>query len=114
MGLMMPTLAGTLYQPLKGFVMKTTQLFAVAAFSTLAAFGAHADEADGSQFAVQFNSTRSVAEVRAEALNPVKISNGSPGFVGVTNSGLERSVVRAKAIAALRNGEIPQGEIGYM
>jgi hypothetical protein len=114
MGLMMPTLAGTLYQPLKGFIMKTTQLFAVAAFSTLAAFGARADEADGSQFAVQFNSTRSVAEVRAEALTPVKISNGSTGFVGVTNSGLERSAVRAKAIAALRNGEIPQGEIGYM
>lgn len=94
--------------------MKTTQLFAVAAFSALAAFGAHADEADGSQFAVQFNSTRSVAEVRAEALTPVKISNGGTGFVGVTTSGLERSVVRAKAIAALRNGEIPQGEIGYM
>lgn len=94
--------------------MKTTKLFAIAALSTLAAFGAHADEADSSQFAVQFKSTRSVAEVRAEAVNPVKTSNGGTGFIGVTNSGLERSTVRAQAISALRNGEIPQGEVGYM
>ena len=91
--------------------MKTTKLFAVTAFAAFAAFGAHADEADSSQFAIQFNSTRSVAEVRAEALNPVKISNGSTGFIGVTNSGLERSTVRTQAISALRNGEIAQGEM---
>ena len=91
--------------------MKTTKLFAVTAFAAFAAFGAHADEADSSQFAIQFNSTRSVAEVRAEALNPVKISNGSTGFIGVTNSGLERSIVRAQAISALHNGEIAQGEM---
>lgn len=110
----MPDLPGTLYQPLKGFIMKTTKLFAVAALSAFAAFAAHADEADGSQFAISVNSTRSVAEVKAEALNPVKISNGSTGFIGVTNSGLDRSTVHAQAISALRNGEIPQGEIGYM
>ena len=91
--------------------MKTTKIFAVAAFATLAAFGAHADEADSSQFALQFNSTRSVAEVRAEALNPVKISNGSTGFIGLTKSGLDRSTVRAEAVSALRKGEIAQGEM---
>ncbi|MDP1743033.1 MAG: DUF4148 domain-containing protein [Polaromonas sp.] len=95
-------------------MMKTTKLFAVAALSAFAAFGAHADEADGSQFAINFNSTRSVAEVKAEALTPVKVNNGSTGFIGVTKSGLDRSDVRAEAISALRNGEIPQGEIGYM
>ena len=94
--------------------MNTTKFFAIAAFATLASFGAQADEAGPSQFGIQFNSTRSVAEVRAEALNPVKISNGGTGFIGVTNSGLERSTVRAKAVAAVRNGEIPQGEAGYM
>ena len=96
--------------------MKTTKLFAVAALSAFAAFGAHADEADGSQFSVTVTSTRSAAEVKAEALNPIKIkiSNGSTGFVGVTQSGLQRDAVRAQAISALRNGEIPQGEIGYM
>ena len=97
--------------------MKTTKLFAVAALSAFAAFGAHADEADGSQFSVTVTPTRSAAEVKAEALNPIKISNGSngsTGFVGVTQSGLQRSTVRAQAISALHNGEIPQGEIGYM
>ena len=94
--------------------MKTTKLFAVAALSAFAAFGAHADEADGSQFTVNVNSTRSVAEVRAEALTPLKISNGSTGFIGVTSSSLDRGTVRTQAISALRNGEIPQGEVGYM
>ena len=94
--------------------MKTTKLFAVAALSAFAAFGAHADEADASQFSVSVTSARSAAEVRTEALNPIKISNGSTGFVGVTQSGLQRGTVRAQAISALRNGEIPQGEIGYM
>ena len=94
--------------------MKTTKLFAVAALSAFAAFGAHADEADGSQFSVTVTSTRSAAEVKAEALNPIKISNGSTGFVGVTQSGLQRDAVRAQAISALHNGEISQGEIGYM
>lgn len=94
--------------------MKTTKLFAVAALSAFAAFGAHADEADGSQFAANVTSTRSVAEVKAEALTPIKISNGSTGFIGVTNSGLDRSTVRSQAVSALRNGEIPKGEMGYM
>ena len=94
--------------------MKTTKLFAVAALSAFGAFGAHADEADGSQFTVNVNSTRSVAEVRAEALTPLKISNGSTDFIGQTSSSLDRGTVRTQAISALRNGEIPQGEVGYM
>ena len=94
--------------------MKTTKLLAVAALSAFAAFGAHADEPDASQFSVTVTSARSAAEVKAEALNPIKISNGSTGFVGVTQSGLQRDTVRTQAISALLNGEIPQGEIGYM
>ena len=94
--------------------MKTAKLFALAALSAFAAFGAHADEADASQFSAAITSTRSAAEVRTEALSPIKISNGSTGFVGVTQSGLQRDAVRAQAISTLRNGEIPQGEIGYM
>lgn len=98
----------------KDIIMKTTQLFAVAAFATLAAFGAHADEADGSQYGIKFNSVRSAAEVKAEARTPVRISNGSTGFIGVTNSGVDRSTVRAQAAAAVRAGQISQGEIGLM
>ena len=93
--------------------MKTTHIFAIAALSA-AAFGAHADEADGSQFAAQIDSQRSRAEVQAEARNPVQISNGSTGYIGLTQSGMARADVRAQAAAAVRNGTIPQGEMTVM
>ena len=92
----------------------TTRLIALAAFATLSTFAAHADEADGSERALTFNSTRSVAEVRAEALMPEHITNGGTGFVGVTNSVVTREAVKAQAVAALRAGRISQGEIGLM
>lgn len=94
--------------------MKTARILAVTALSALAAFGAQADEADGSQFAIKADSQRSRAEVQAEARNPVKISNGSTGVMEVSASGLERAEVRAQAAAALRAGEIPQGELSLM
>jgi hypothetical protein len=46
--------------------MKSSRLALVAAFATVAAFGAHADEADGSQNVVQFHGAKTRAEVRAE------------------------------------------------
>ena len=94
--------------------MNTTRLITIAALSAAAAFGAHADEADGSQFAARADSQRSRAEVQAEARNPVRISNGSTGVHAVTQSGVDRSEVRAQAAAAVRNGTIPQGELGMM
>ncbi len=93
--------------------MKTTHFFAIAALSA-AAFGVHADEADGSQFSVQVESQRSRAEVQAEARNPVKISNGSTGVIAMPQSGTDRAEIRAAAAAAVRNGTIPQGELGVM
>jgi hypothetical protein len=99
----------------QGFDMNTTtRLFAICAFTTLSAFAAHADEADGSERALSFTSTRSAAEVRAEAAMPVRIGNGSTGFIGVTSSGVTRADVRAEAAAALRAGRISQGETGLM
>ena len=91
-----------------------TRLFAVSALTALFAFSAHADEADGSERALNFNSTRSAAEVRAEALMPVRITNGGTGFIGVTNSAVSRAAVKAQAAAAVRSGQISQGEIGLM
>ncbi len=93
--------------------MKTAHIFAIAALSA-AAFGAHADEADGSQFAAQIDSQRSRAEVQAEARNPVKISNGSTGVFTLPQSVADRAEVRAAAAAAVRNGTIPQGEMTVM
>ena len=94
--------------------MKTTQLFAIAAFSALAAFGAHADEADGSQYGIKVMSSRSVSEVRAEAANPVRITNGGTGFIGVTDSALSTATVKAQAVQSARNGQTSKGEIGLM
>ena len=80
----------------------------------LSAAAAHADEADGSERALSFTSTRSAADVRAEALTPQRITNGGTGFIGVTSSGVSRAEVRSQAAAAVRSGRISQGEIGLM
>lgn len=92
----------------------TIRLIAISAFATLSAVAAHADEADGSDRALSFTSTRSAAEVRAEATMPHRITNGGTGFIGVTNSTVTREAVRAQAAAAVRSGRISQGEIGLM
>ncbi|MBI2772746.1 MAG: DUF4148 domain-containing protein [Burkholderiales bacterium] len=91
-----------------------TQLIAIAALATLSAFAAHADEADGSQRGLMFNSTRNAAEVQAEARMPVRISNGSTGFIGVTQSAVKAADVKAQAAAAVRTGQTSRGEIGLM
>lgn len=94
--------------------MNTLRTIAVSAFAVLSAFSAHADEADGSERALTFNSTRSAAEVRAEAATPVRISNGGTGFIGITNSGVSRADVRAQAADAVRSGRTSRGETGTM
>lgn len=92
----------------------TIRTIAIAAFAALSTLAAHADEADGSDRALTFKSTRSAAEVKAEAAMPVRISNGGTGFIGVTTSTVKREEVRAQAITALRSGRISRGETGTM
>ena len=46
---------------------KSVRFLSVAAVAAFAAFGAHADEADASQFATKFETSRTRAEVQAEA-----------------------------------------------
>jgi hypothetical protein len=46
--------------------MKISRIALAAAALSVATFGAQADEADNSQFALQFNGTRTRAEVQAE------------------------------------------------
>ena len=97
--------------------MNAFRFFAVAALATVASFGAHADEADGSQFAVQFNSTRSVAEVRAEAAAKVATHSQEPAgsrVAATVQSSTDRATVRAQAADAVRLGQIPRGEASYM
>lgn len=95
--------------------MKVSRILTISALtlSTMAGLGvAHADEADGSQFAVNTTSMRDRAEVRAEAMNPVKISNGSTGVMTLQGATTSRDAVRNEAIAAARQNQIPYGELG--
>ncbi|RZJ25328.1 MAG: DUF4148 domain-containing protein [Haliea sp.] len=94
--------------------MNTTRLLTIAAFSAFAAFGAHADEADASQYGVKVQSTRAAAEVRAEAMNPVRISNGGTGYIGLTNSATTSAAVKAQGAQSARAGQTSKGEIGLM
>ena len=83
--------------------MKTSSILLAAALAT-AGFAAQADEADGSQYAVQFNGTKSRAEVQAElaqykqaGVNPWSISyNPLNSF----NSGKTRAQVQAEYLAS--------------
>jgi len=95
--------------------MNTTQrVLAIATLATLSAFSAHADEADGSQYGIQVQSTRSADEVRAEARNPVRISNGGTGVIGLTDSRSSAQAIRAEGALEARAGNTPRGEIGPM
>ena len=49
--------------------MTASKLLLIAAVAGFASFGAAADEADASQYVVQFNGSRTRAEVQAELLN---------------------------------------------
>ena len=92
----------------------TTRLIALSAFTALSALSAHANEADGSERALTFNSTRTATAVKAEAALPVRITNGGTGFIGVTNSAITRESVKAQVAPAVRSGRIAQGEIGLV
>ena len=91
----------------------STRILGACAFSILASFGAHAAQGEGlnaPEFAPAFVSTATVADVRAGALMPIRISNGGTGFIGVTSSGVNAASVRAEAAMAVRSGLIPRGE----
>ena len=79
-------------------------------------FGAHADEADGSQFALKFDTNRTRAEVQAEAVVEAKTHNMEPAGSRVVTykSTADRAAVRAQAAEAVRTGQIPSGEFSAM
>lgn len=93
---------------------KTARILSIAAVAAFTAFGAHADEADASQFATQFETNRTRAEVQAEAATVAKTRSQEPAGSRVVTytSTADRAAVRAQAAEALRAGQIPSGEIG--
>lgn len=95
--------------------MNSKAILAVAAFAALASVGARADEADASQFAVQFQGTRTRAEVMAEAATVAATRSTEPAGSRVAaplKSTVDAKVLRAEAAQAVRLGQISAGEIG--
>ncbi|MDF2462831.1 MAG: hypothetical protein K0Q43_1066 [Ramlibacter sp.] len=95
--------------------MNTKSILAIAAFAAAAATGAHADEADASQFAVKFEGSRTRAEVMAEAAKVASTRSTEPAGSRVAapvQSTVDAKVLRAQAAEAVRLGQIPSGEIG--
>lgn len=92
----------------------TARLLSMAAVAAFASFGVQADEADGSQFALKFDTNRTRAEVSAEAVTVAKTRSIEPAGARVVSyqSTADRAAVRAQAAEALRAGQIPSGERG--
>ena len=91
---------------------KTARFLAVAAVAAFASVGAQADEADGSQFALKFETTRTRAEVISEAA-AAQNRNLEPLGSRVTTyqSTVDRAAVRAEAAAqAMRTGRVGPAE----
>ena len=82
---------------------KTARFLSIAAVAAFASFGAQADEADASQFATKFETSRTRAEVMAEASTVPQTSGAIP--VGsralVYTSTADRNAVNAQAVEAL-------------
>ena len=94
---------------------KTARFLSIAAVAAFASFGAHADEADASQFALQFDTNRTRAEVVAEAAAAVQMRSQEPAGSRVVTykSTTDRAVVRAEAAAqAMRTGRVGPAEGG--
>lgn len=94
---------------------KTARFLSLAAVAAFASFGAMADEADASQFATQFETNRTRAEVQAEASTVPQTRSQEPAGSRVltVQSTADRAAVRAQAAEALRTGQISSGEAGY-
>ncbi|MBC5763263.1 DUF4148 domain-containing protein [Ramlibacter albus] len=93
--------------------MNAKSLLAVAALAAAFTGVARADEADASQFAVQFQGQRTRAEVMAEAATVSATRSTEPAGSRVAaplKSTVDAKAVRAQAAEALRLGKIPSGE----
>jgi hypothetical protein len=94
--------------------MNTKSILAIAALAVVASTGVRADEADASQYGIKFQSTRSVAEVRAEAATVAATRSTEPNGSRVAapvKSTVETATLRAQTAQAVRQGQIAYGEM---
>lgn len=97
--------------------MNSKAILAIATFAALAATGARADDADASQYVIQFQGSRTRAEVMAEAATVPATRSIEPAGSRVAaplKSTLDAKAVREEAAQALRMGQIPHGEAGHI
>ncbi len=95
--------------------MNSRALFAIAAFAAIASTGARADEADGSQYAIKFEGSRTRAEVIAEASRVPATRSQEPNgsrVLPAMKSSVDQGTMRAETAQAVRLGKISHGEIG--
>lgn len=97
--------------------MNSKSILAIAAFAAIASTGVRADEADGSQYVVQFEGNRTRAEVLAEARNVPATRSTEPlgsRVAAPLKSSVDAKLVRAQVTEAVRLGQISYGEAGNM
>jgi hypothetical protein len=97
--------------------MNSKAILAIATFAAIASGVARADEADASQYAVQFEGNRTRAEVQAEAMTVAATRSTEPAGSRVAapvNSTVDVRTVRAEAAQAVRLGQISSGEAGSL
>jgi hypothetical protein len=90
-------------------------LVTIGALAAIAGTAVHADEANASQYRIQFQGARSRDEVRAEAATVTANHSTEPAGSRVAaplQSSLDSKVVRAQAAEAVRLGRITRGEAG--
>ena len=95
--------------------MTSKLLLAIGVFAAVAATTARADDADASQYVIQFQGSRARAEVQAEAAAAVATRSNEPAGSRVAapvRSSVDVKQVRAQAAEAVRQGLIPRGEAG--
>jgi hypothetical protein len=91
-------------------------ILAIASLAAIASTGARADEADASQYVIQFQGSRTRAEVKTEAaLVPTTRSREPAGsrVAAPVKSAVEVKALRAATIEAMRQGQISQGEASH-
>ena len=95
---------------------KTARFLSVAAVAAFSALGAQAADLDPGQLALKFDTTRTRAEVQAEAGKVAATRNLEPAGSRVVTyqSTADRAAVRAQAAEAVRTGQIPSGEISRL
>jgi len=95
--------------------MNAKSILAIAAVAAAFSGIARADEADGSQFAIKFEGSRTRAEVAAEAATVPATRSLEPAGSRVAapiKSTVDAKVLRAQSAEAVRLGLISSGEAG--